>query len=117
MGAEDLYESGYNNDDAWNLGSYSSYIITVTDLAKLFAGKWGIDSIIEEKDSLNFHEANLLDLDSSKDFPKLNQKPIWNFEVATKETAECYPAYKKNVDVLGKLNKQIKEYAFSIPPW
>jgi len=116
MGAEDLYEFGHNNF-AWNFGSNFSYIVTVSDLAKLFAGKWGIDMIIEEKDSLNFHEANMLALDSSKVFPKLNQRPIWNVEVALKETAKWYSAYKKNVDVLSKLNQQIQEYTSYIPAW
>jgi len=116
MGAEDLYEFGHNHV-AWNFGSNSSYIVTVSDLAKLFAGKWGIDMIIEEKDSLNSFEANMLGLDSSKAFPKLNWRPIWSVEVAIKETAEWFPAYKKNVDVLGKLNQQIQEYTSSIPAW
>ena len=116
MGAEDLYEFGHNHV-AWNFGSNSSYIVTVSDLAKLFAGKWGIDMIIEEKDSLNFHEVNMLGLDSSKAFPELNRSLIWNVEVAIKETAEWCPAYKNNVYVLDKLNQQIQEYTYSIPAW
>jgi len=116
MGAEDLYEFGHNNF-AWNFGSNFSYIVTVSDLAKLFAGKWGIDMIIEEKDSLNSFEANMLGLDSSKAFPELNRRPIWNVEVAIKETAEWYPADKNNVYILGKLNQQIQEYTSSIPAW
>ena len=114
MVAEDLYISGHQNSDAWNFGPKSSDIRTVAEIAKLFAGEWGIDSIIEERDSLDYHEANMLSLDSTKACSKLNWQPIWSVEVAIKKTAEWYQAYEKNDDILDKTNQQIQEYTSSI---
>ena len=110
MVAEDLFVSGHKNNDAWNFGPRSSDIRTVAEIAKLFAGEWGIDSIIEEKSSKNYHEANILSLDSTKANSKLSWQPVWNVEIAIKKTAEWYQAFEKNLDILDKTNQQIQEY-------
>ncbi|MDC0443018.1 CDP-glucose 4,6-dehydratase [Gammaproteobacteria bacterium] len=110
MVAEDLFVSGHKNNDAWNFGPRSSDIRTVAEIAKLFAGEWGIDSIIEEKSPKNYHEANILSLDSTKANSKLSWQPVWNVEIAIKKTAEWYQAFEKNLDILDKTNQQIQEY-------
>ena len=110
MVAEDLFKSGHQNNDAWNFGPRSSDIRTVAEIAKLFAGEWGIDSILEEKSSMNYHEANMLSLDSTKANSKLSWQPVWNVEIAIKKTAEWYQAFEQNLDILDKTNQQIQEY-------
>tara|TARA_B100000700_G_scaffold331386_1_gene463688 strand:+ start:12566 stop:13624 length:1059 start_codon:yes stop_codon:yes gene_type:complete len=114
MVAEDLFESGYQNNDAWNFGPRTSDIRTVAEIAKLFAGEWGVDNIEEEKNSQHYHEANMLSLDSTKAYSKLNWQPIWNVEVAIKKTAEWYQDFEKKIDVLNKTNQQIQEYISAV---
>lgn len=114
MVAEDLFESGYQNNDAWNFGPRASDIRTVAEIAKLFAGEWGVDNIEEEKNSQHYHEANLLSLDSTKAYSKLNWQPIWNVEVAIKKTAEWYQDFEKKIDILDKTNQQIQEYISAV---
>ena len=114
MVAEDLFESGYQNNDAWNFGPRTSDIRTVAEIAKLFAGEWGVDNIEEEKNSQHYHEANLLSLDSTKAYSKLNWQPIWNVEVAIKKTAEWYQDFEKKIDILDKTNQQIQEYISAV---
>jgi CDP-glucose 4,6-dehydratase len=108
MVAEDLFEFGHQNNDAWNFGPRASDIRTVAEIAKLFAGEWGVDNIEEEESLQHYHEANLLSLDSTKAYSKLNWQPIWNVEVAIKKTAEWYQAFEKKIDILGKTNQQIQ---------
>ena len=114
MVAEDLFESGHQNNDAWNFGPRSSDIRTVAEIAKLFAGEWGVDNIEEEKNSQHYHEANMLSLDSTKAYSKLNWQPIWNVEVAIKKTAEWYQDFEKKIDILDKTNQQIQEYISAV---
>ncbi len=114
MVAEDLFESGHQNNDAWNFGPRASDIRTVAEIAKLFAGEWGVDNIEEEKNSQHYHEANLLSLDSTKAYSKLNWQPIWNVEVAIKKTAEWYQDFEKKIDILDKTNQQIQEYISAV---
>lgn len=114
MVAEDLFESGHQNNDAWNFGPRASDIRTVAEIAKLFAGEWGVDNIEEEKNSQHYHEANMLSLDSTKAYSKLNWQPIWNVEVAIKKTAEWYQDFEKKIDILDKTNQQIQEYISAV---
>ena len=114
MVAEDLFESGHQNNDAWNFGPRATDIRTVAEIAKLFAGEWDVDNIVEEKNSQHYHEANMLSLDSTKANSKLNWQPIWNVEVAIKKTAEWYKAFEKKADILDKTNQQIQEYISAV---
>ena len=114
MVAEDLFEFGHQNNDAWNFGPRASDIRTVAEIAKLFAEEWGVDNIEEEESLQHYHEANLLSLDSTKAHSKLNWQPIWNVEVAIKKTAEWYQAFEKKIDILGKTNQQIQEYISAV---
>lgn len=114
MVAEDLFESGHQNNDAWNFGPRASDIRTVAEIAKLFAGEWGVGNIVEEKNSQHYHEANMLSLDSTKAYSKLNWQPIWNVEVAIKKTAEWYQDFEKKIDILDKTNQQIQEYISAV---
>ena len=114
MVAEDLFESGHQNNDAWNFGPRASDIRTVAEIAKLFAEEWGVDNIEEEKNSQHYHEANMLSLDSTKAYSKLNWQPIWNVEVAIKKTAEWYQDFEKKIDILDKTNQQIQEYISAV---
>ena len=114
MVAEDLFESGHQNNDAWNFGPRASDIRTVAEIAKLFAGEWDVDNIVEAKNSQHYHEANMLSLDSTKAYSKLNWQPIWNVEVAIKKTAEWYQDFEKKIDILDKTNQQIQEYISAV---
>ena len=71
MVAEDLFLSGQQSNDAWNFGPQASDIRTVSEVAKLFASEWSVDNIVEEKNKENYHEANILSLDSTKALLKL----------------------------------------------
>ncbi len=114
MVAEDLFESGHQKNDAWNFGPRASDIRTVAEISRLFADEWGVDNIIVEKSSKNYHEANLLSLDSTKANSELNWQPVWNVEIAIKKTAEWYQAFEKKIDILDKTNQQIHEYISAI---
>ena len=110
MVAEDLFLSGHQSNDAWNFGPQASDIRTVSEVAKLFASEWSVDNIVEEKNKENYHEANILSLDSTKALLKLKWHPIWSVEVAITKTADWYKALNKNENVVKKTNQQIQEY-------
>mgnify|MGYP001329385073 CR=1 FL=1 len=114
MVAEDLFLSGHIKNSAWNFGPDSSDIRTVSEVAKLFASEWGIENIIEEKDQKNYHEANVLSLDSNKAISELNWQPTWSAEMAITKTADWYKVLENNGDILQKTNEQINEYISSL---
>jgi CDP-glucose 4,6-dehydratase len=114
MVAEDLFLCGHKNNSAWNFGPESSDIRTVSEVAKLFASEWDVDSMIEEKDQKNYHEANALSLDSNKAISQLKWQPIWNVEMAITKTADWYKVLENNGDISKKTNEQINEYISSL---
>ena len=114
MVAEDLFLSGHKNNSAWNFGPESSDIRTVSEVAKLFASEWDVDSMIEERDQKNYHEANALSLDSNKAISELKWQPIWNVEMAITKTADWYKVLENNGDISKKTNEQINEYISSL---
>ncbi len=114
MVAEDLFLSGHKNNSAWNFGPESSDIRTVSEVAKLFASEWDVDSMIEERDQKNYHEANSLSLDSNKAISELKWQPIWNVEMAITKTADWYKVLENNGDISKKTNEQINEYISSL---
>ena len=114
MVAEDLFLSGHKNNSAWNFGPESSDIRTVSEVAKLFASEWDVDSMIEERDQKNYHEANSLSLDSNKAISELKWQPIWNVEMAITKTADWYKVLENNGDISKKTKEQINEYISSL---
>ena len=58
MVAEDLFESGHKNNDAWNFGPRATDIRTVAEIAKLFAGEW-LDA---NKLSMIFDQSRVTDI-------------------------------------------------------
>mgnify|MGYP000838172232 FL=1 len=56
------------------------------------------------------HEANFLKLDCSKIKSTFGWKPRWNVETTMKKIVEWSKCYLKGNDVVGCMEKQIKEF-------
>lgn len=94
--------------DAWNFGPIEKEDITVKQVAEYCKQYWGkIDFELFNFD-IKLHEANLLKLDCSKAYSKLNWKPVWNIETTFKKTIEWYKKYYIQKKVLSL--KQLIEY-------
>ena len=110
--AQQLYKSGSSFSGAWNFGPPVEDSRPVNEVINILEKYWkGNVNWREEKQSSNFHEANLLMLDCSKAYQKLSWKPRWGIETAIKKTAEWYTTYKKGDDMQKFTLKQIAEYS------
>jgi CDP-glucose 4,6-dehydratase len=110
MVAEDLYFNGSSHNSSWNFGPYLTDIRTVNELTDLFCKSWGVENIIENDTSANVHEANLLSLDISKSFHKLNWRPQWSLEQSLPHIVNWYKEYLLNGDLVALSEDQISQF-------
>lgn len=87
--------------EAWNFGPCGESIVTVKEAIEKMKSFWAkINYQIEEID--DFHEANMLKLDSSKAFTKLKWNNVWGSDQAFEETAKWYKSYYEENNVLSR---------------
>jgi CDP-glucose 4,6-dehydratase len=100
---------------SWNFGPHPSHEHTVEEIVKLLSTKWNKKArykFIKEKNKL--HEANYLQLDSTKSKTYLGWKPVWNVEQTIESIIEWIRAYSNGEDVLAVCLKQIEEFKEAI---
>ncbi len=109
LGARLLGRDGADYAEAWNFGPLESTHATVLDLANAAAKRLGTFPI--EVGDMEFHEANLLKLDSSKAFTRLGWKPQWNFEETMDSVCSWYESfYLKSSNAAEVTRSQIAEF-------
>ena len=95
--------------EAWNFGPYINSIISVQDIANKMVEVYGKGFIKTQTPSNQLHEANLLALDITKSYSKLNWKPILSIDETINFTVDWYRKYR-NTDVLDLNIEQISKY-------
>ena len=109
MLAEKLILKGEKFAEAWNFGPLESDSKEVSWIVEHLCKKipksvWVLD------DSIKFHEAGFLKLDSTKAKTKLGWKPRWSLEIALDKTLDWYQSWKKNQSMAEISIEQIKAY-------
>ena len=109
MLAEKLILKGEKFAEAWNFGPLESDSKEVSWIVERLCKKipksvWVLD------DSIKFHEAGFLKLDSTKAKTKLGWEPRWSLEIALDKTFDWYQSWKKNQSMAEISIEQIKAY-------
>ena len=106
--AQNLFENGPSNADAWNFGPSDSETKSVEWIVQALCKKWGNSASYEiQKNSTQLHEAFYLKLDSSKARAILNWHPKWTLDVALQTTIDWHQCYLSNKD------KSIRDFSLS----
>lgn len=96
--------------EAWNFGPDAVDTVTVGEVAKLAAEIWGGAVEITKTDP-DYHEAGLLQLDSSKARSQLQWQPRWSLSQAIESTVSWYRAYYDGQEMQRLTQIQISEFA------
>jgi len=94
---------------SYNIGPDKESFSTTEKLVTLFAKNVSLFKY-EIKPDNGPHEAAFLSLDNTKIKKTFKWSPMINIEKAVKLSAEWYSAYCKNLNVIGILEEQIKDY-------
>jgi CDP-glucose 4,6-dehydratase len=112
-----IAEKQYNNKkfaDSYNVGPEDDSNVTNLELATLYTNYYDDYKIITNKNSQNNkHEANFLQLDTTKIRKTFNWEPKKTIATAIKECVDWYDLYYNdatNDELIDITNKQIKEY-------
>ncbi|ACN98560.1 CDP-glucose 4,6-dehydratase [Sulfurihydrogenibium azorense Az-Fu1] len=96
--------------EGWNFGPDDENILTVEDIVKKVIHLWGegeYEVILDKK----FYESKLLKLDTSKARFYLKWRPVYNIEIALKETVNWYKEYFNNPEnIYNYTLKQLYNY-------
>ncbi|WP_199309279.1 MULTISPECIES: CDP-glucose 4,6-dehydratase [unclassified Limnothrix] len=95
--------------EAWNFGPDAVDTVTVGEVAKLAAEVWG-GTVEIAKINPDYHEAGLLQLDSSKARSRLYWKPRWSLNQAVESTVSWYRAYYDGREMQQVTQEQILEF-------
>ncbi|KAA0257627.1 CDP-glucose 4,6-dehydratase [Deferribacter autotrophicus] len=99
--------------EGWNFGPNDEDILTVEAIVKSVIKIWGEGNYEVNLDN-RYHEAKLLKLDISKAHFFLKWKPVYNANIALKETIEWYKNYFSNPENIYDFTlKQIVKYVNS----
>ena len=109
MLAEKLILKGEKFAEAWNFGPLESDSKEVSWIVEHLCKKIP-KSVWELDDSIKFHEAGFLKLDSTKAKTKLGWEPRWSLEIALDKTFDWYQSWKKNQSMAEISIEQIKAY-------
>ena len=94
--------------DNWNFGPQDDSSLPVEEAVERSKKYWDKISYRIVEDPNNFHEANLLGLDSSKARTKLRWRGVWDSEKAFEKTIHWYREYYLNKRILSE--KDLGEY-------
>lgn len=113
--AEKLYLNGNNYEGAWNFSSEFFDAKEVGWIVKRMKEEWGSEVNILFGEA-KVHEAQFLQLDSSKAKVFLGWKPTWNIESTIIKVCEWYKAFYEGENMHAFSLKQIEEFekAFSL---
>lgn len=110
---EKIINNGILYSGAWNFGPSLSNIVSVEKLVTSLLDIWGCgDWTAENIGPINFHEANLLNLDISKAKFNLNWQPKWSLQQTLENTIEWYKHYNSytSSEMINLCISQIKQY-------
>ena len=110
-----LAEKIYNNrslfSQAYNFGPETGVTHTVLDVVENVRKGWGCGEIDIQHDNC-FHEANLLQLDTTRAKHELGIVPVYSMQEAVAETVSWYKSfYTGRKDMLALSKKQIHNFA------
>ena len=113
--AEKMWKEPREYSSAWNFGPDQFSVKTVKETIQIAAELWGPNTKYEIKRIDSLHEANLLQLDSSKARSNLNWSPLLDFEKAIRMTINWYKSYYSGKkDMMSFTMNQINEYESKI---
>ena len=98
------YNVGPNDADCWTTGRLVDFFCQEWKARTGYSPNW----IKQKVDGP--HEANFLKLDCSKIKHVLNWSPVWNCEIAIRNTIEWYNEYLCGNDIIKCMEKQINRY-------
>ena len=110
---EKIINNGILFSGAWNFGPSLSNIVSVEKLVTSLLDIWSCgDWTAENIGPINFHEANLLNLDISKAKFNLNWQPKWSLQQTLENTIEWYKHYNSytSSEMRNLCISQIKQY-------
>ncbi|MGA1698180.1 MAG: CDP-glucose 4,6-dehydratase [Ilumatobacteraceae bacterium] len=96
---------------SWNFGPPETAIHDVEEVATLVASRWGAGDLIRvTPDHGSMHEAQLLQLNSTKANTLLNWTTRWNFQETMNHTIDWYRAWNDGNPVEGLTTQDIEDY-------
>jgi len=99
MLAQKLVEEGPQYAEAWNFGPDECEGTTVRSVMEKFKRAWSHIDFVCSVDSHAPHEAQQLNLDSTKSRQKLDWKPVYSLDEAILKTAEWYRYFYENNEI------------------
>ena len=105
-----LFEEGKVYADAWNFGPSHEGNQNVEKVISLMKENW--PDIEWQRDNVEQpHEANLLQLDSTKAMQILKWQPVWSFSEGISETAKWFKTYMETgkVDSVAQIKQFVKK--------
>ena len=109
--AERLWGNASVFSGGWNFGPDQNSVKTVQDTVELASNVWGEFAEWESSIDNHLHEANLLQLNSTKANTLLGWQPKLNFDEAVNNTINWYKTYYTNKQQIIKYTlNQITEY-------
>ncbi len=108
--AEKMWVDAKCYGQAWNFGPNEENIIVVKDIMERMRDIWNgnINYVFEE--NVNFHESQILKLDSAKAKKLLNWKPRLDISMALLWTVEWYENFMSGEDMEKFTDLQIRNY-------
>jgi CDP-glucose 4,6-dehydratase len=94
MLAQKMWESPTEYCEGWNFGPKKDVVVPVWDVANDLVKLYGKGLLIDQTDPNAAHEANLLMLDSSKAFTRLNWCPYLRTRESIALTVDWYKRYR-----------------------
>lgn len=113
-----LLEGASSYADAWNFGPTAEGNCTVAEVLIEMKKQWPALHW-EQTQTPQPHEANLLQLDSTKARQLLRWKPVWSLHKGLQATAEWYQSYVEQETVIShvQLQNYIKDAREMCVPW
>ena len=104
-----------SNHGAWNFGPDESSFVTVGEVARLVARRWGSELDWVSAPGTGFHEASLLALDARKSENHLGWKNLLGFEQVIEWTVKWYRQVHEGTSALETTSGQIQIFTSPRP--
>jgi CDP-glucose 4,6-dehydratase len=108
--ASKLYIEPRRWEGSWNFGPSTSEVKTVEQVAQIIVDELGRGSIETPVSLVQYHEANLLQLNCDKAHQLLGWYPRWNSDETLKATAYWYKKFLEGDDVEGLTRYQVQKF-------
>ncbi|MDA9943691.1 CDP-glucose 4,6-dehydratase [Paracoccaceae bacterium] len=108
--AQRLFEDKHKYSGAWNFGPNENDIVSVSKLLEVYSTLSDRSIMWRTPHASDFHEAELLSLDTTKAKKYLEWAPRFNFEQALAYTEEWYRAYDMGHQMSEICSEQLDRY-------